>query len=1000
MANSTAISQGAKNSTPEDILRKHLSPALKGNGWNSLISAIATGDAYIQETAQSAFEQLFKSTASGIYLNRIASNDGFSRPPEIGMSDDIFRKLAIKITSYKQITQVILETLESYYGSDCTRAFNVSSVEEPYNLSHNQQLFIKIDNERTVIVTFQEDDFQQISSAKALEVVARINRAFSLNNSTGYAISYKDPAQNKTFIKIFSGSLGLSGAVSIHGGEAQNVFKFPTPVHPISSDGPQIGTQFNILGGTGINGVPAGRVRFTFTGGADPDLVEVQVGDYANVFGAIFPASLRNSYKVLDVTTTSIELEDNNLTWPSSVTITTLNDLKFFRPTLLTIQSMPHMATAFQGEAGILEILLLATTQAVSRKENTAAYLHVAPSLSVSSGSRNLNGAVTINTSSSHGVSANDWVYIDNLVPSNTIAYSTEWIDDDPDVIVGGIGYGQAVVLPNGNVLFAGGYDGAASNKAFIYNVSTLAWTRVADMNTARYKFQMALLNTGKVLVTGGVGLSSSELYDYNTDTWTTTGATPSNRSDAPCLTLKDGRVMLISGDGTGSVIAYDPITGTWSSLADITASGIPTSFNGAAAVLLPDGRVVVGGGDGTVRPTTYNPITNSWRESDSIFNSTSFLMYLKAIYLPIGQSGKVLFTGGCDSGFPNYESACYLFDPSTQRLTTIDSLSIGRCDHGIAILKNGDVIVMGGQIADDLSATNTSEILDISTLKWSLGPSLPNEKEGFPTIKLFNNRIMAIGGVNEFTTTYYGSSTYTDYNSILAAGGLNGLYQVVTTPSATSFTYSTPDFKYPTTLMPSGTITPIKTPTNAIHGPFIYEIEGPAITGITTTLNQEVVMGNNYNTISVADSSKFPDEQGYLVFGFGTSISTFPVKYLSRISGTSLLIDPSFVFPKTLPIGTTITLLKNRGPLKLEHPESTGNFYLTASSAGRVAASDTTDKLVALGITLKKTIMYPGDIGLGNAGYPVSGSNKLSDKIVVWGSDSIDDEIAKARGS
>lgn len=993
MAN-TSISQGARNDTPEGILRKHLSPALKGAGWDSLISAIATGDAYVKETATSAFDQLFKSTASGIYLDRIAANDGFTRPPGIGISDDVFRKLAIKTTARKQVVQVILETLEAYYGSDATRAFSISSVEEPYALVDGDQLLIKIDNEPVVTVTFQVDDFQQISSGKAIEVVARINRAFKLNNSTGYAVSFKDPSQNKTFVKIFSGSLGLSGAVSIHGGKAQNILKFPTPVHPISTDGPQPGTQFNILGGTGINGVSSGRVRFTYTGGSDPDLIEVRIGDYANIFGSIFSSTLRGSYKVVDVSTTTVEFESNDLSWPSSVTITSIDDIKFFRPTVSNIQSTGRMATVVQGDPSVLEVLLPATTEAVSRSKNTGAYLHVAPSITVVSGVRDSTGTITINTSTPHGLSTGDLVFIDDLKPSNTVAYTTGWSDSDPNIIISGYAYGQAVLLPNGNVLFAGGYDGAASKEAFIYNTTTNTWAPASDMNVARYRFQMTLLQNGKVLVQGGVGLNSAELYDYVTDTWTTTGSTPTNRTEAPCVTLKNGKVLLIGGDNTTSALLYDPVTGLW-----ISAASTPVIYDAGAAVLLPDGRVVVGGGRTSFAPSIYNPTIDSWQQSSTAFTSAmGSLDRIQAVYLPIGQSGKVLFTGGADDTIPSYETGCYLYDPSTQVLTVIDSLSIGRRDHGIVVMRDGNVMVMGGEIANDFSDTNSIEILDIHTLTWSNGTSMMQARGGFPVVKLNDNRIMAIGGV-DFITIFHSSETYTDYHAVLAGGGINGLFKVISTPDADSFTYSTPDFKISTTLINNqGSVTPIKTPTNSIAGPFVYDMSGVSVTNIETTLTQQLVAANNYTIINVTNSSQFPDAEGYLVFGFGTAISTFPVKYLGRISNTTLLLDSSHVLPYTLPLGTTVTLLHSRGVFEPDEPEKVGSFYLTASSAGRVAASNTIDNLVAFGINLKKTVIYPGDIGLGNAGYPASGSDKLSDKIVVWGSDEIDDEVTEAR--
>jgi hypothetical protein len=75
-----------------------------------------------------------------------------------------------------------------------------------------------------------------------------------------------------------------------------------------------------------------------------------------------------------------------------------------------------------------------------------------------------------------------------------------------------------------------------------------------------------------------------------------------------------------------------------------------------------------------------------------------------------------------------------------------------------------------------------------------------------------------------------------------------------------------------------------------------------------------------------------------------------------------------------------------------------TGNFYLTSSAAGRIAAADALDDIQAAGIAIERTIIYPADTGLGNAGGPTSGAQKLSDAVAVWGGDSLDQEIPALR--
>ena len=119
-----ALNSGSENDDAESIIRKHLSPGLAQyeSGWSSLIAALSVGDNLVFENARLAYDQLFKSTASGVYLDRHASDEGITRPSAVGFSDEVFRRLSIKTTARKVVTQSLLDILEVYYGTASTRA--------------------------------------------------------------------------------------------------------------------------------------------------------------------------------------------------------------------------------------------------------------------------------------------------------------------------------------------------------------------------------------------------------------------------------------------------------------------------------------------------------------------------------------------------------------------------------------------------------------------------------------------------------------------------------------------------------------------------------------------------------------------------------------------------------------------------------------------------------------------------------------------------------------
>ena len=84
-------------------------------------------------------------------------------------------------------------------------------------------------------------------------------------------------------------------------------------------------------------------------------------------------------------------------------------------------------------------------------------------------------------------------------------------------------------------------------------------------MTTARANHTATLLPNGKVLITGGDGVSfqplaSAELYDPSTGKFTLTGSMPTaQRTDGAAL-LQDGRVFVV-GDSYAAI--YDSASGT-----------------------------------------------------------------------------------------------------------------------------------------------------------------------------------------------------------------------------------------------------------------------------------------------------------------------------------------------------------------------------------------------------------------------------------------------------
>lgn len=116
-----------------------------------------------------------------------------------------------------------------------------------------------------------------------------------------------------------------------------------------------------------------------------------------------------------------------------------------------------------------------------------------------------------------------------------------------------------AALLPDGNVLIAGGSDNrdrqGQYSDAEIYDPSRGSFKPIGDMNSARYKLTGAVvvLKDGKVLIAGGASIV--EIYDPSRNSFSAAnGRLDTARFFSSATLLRDGRVLITGGyDDRGS---------------------------------------------------------------------------------------------------------------------------------------------------------------------------------------------------------------------------------------------------------------------------------------------------------------------------------------------------------------------------------------------------------------------------------------------------------------
>lgn len=166
-------------------------------------------------------------------------------------------------------------------------------------------------------------------------------------------------------------------------------------------------------------------------------------------------------------------------------------------------------------------------------------------------------------------------------------------------------------------------------------------------------------------------------------------------------------------------------------------------------------------------------------------------------------------------------------------------------------------------------------------------------------------------------------------------------------------------------------------------EGPYMYDLSQPFVlsdVGTSTTLQ---VSPDSGRVVQVLDSSGFPDEQGYVMIGYGTDKQEGPVPYLARPSNNTILLSPAYRIVNTHAVGTEVRFISQIGPVTIDKSGADFPSYLTDVVAGRTYAENLIKEVAATGINIVITILYPGDEGLGKW------STSDSEKVAIWGEDS-----------
>jgi N-acetylneuraminic acid mutarotase len=299
-----------------------------------------------------------------------------------------------------------------------------------------------------------------------------------------------------------------------------------------------------------------------------------------------------------------------------------------------------------------------------------------------------------------------------------------------------------ATLLNSGKVLITGGVNESATlNSALLYNPATGTIVPTGSMTSARASHTSTLLTDGRVLVTGGVlsnnqQLRSAEIYDPATGIFTQVSRAMSNpRSKHTATLLPDGRVLVIGGKNAD---LFDPVTQTFTA-----TTSRPVNRTSHATVVLADGSILITGGylgpKASNSAEIYNPATQTFTVLAATMRVPRANHAMTRLF-----DGTVLITGGFSGTSPHDEVE--IFDPVQQTFTAGTSMLFHRSNHDALLLTNGKVLVIGGTTKES-GFLAINEIYDPASQNWSIHDTMVENRSGH-TSTLLGGNILVAGGV------------------------------------------------------------------------------------------------------------------------------------------------------------------------------------------------------------------------------------------------------------
>ena len=356
----------------------------------ALVEALAEGDGFIQSQVEAVRDNLLVITASGKYLDRLASQYGIVRDQGTGVQDDDFKKLVPVLgNSKKQVIHALQAVIDVIYGPYASHANTTCSAPAPFKIAGSSNLNVRVDGE-TIAIYFKPADFVNPSAATAQEVASAISDRTN-GKIVGSVVS--NTRTGEDFVNIRTNTIGSQGFIQVIGGDAQSAMRFPEVRL----------TRQAIAAWDVTRYLGTDEMVFTATSGVSPGCrtAGVRIKDIVNIrIDSGFDTHNTGSFTVTYVDEDSFRIKNGQGLPQASVIQAHGDDFCFYRPDLGNVLLSSRPATVLQTSPRELTVILPVTSPIVKRTLQGGHHYHGGVANAVS------GTANTLTLGSSNGFSA------------------------------------------------------------------------------------------------------------------------------------------------------------------------------------------------------------------------------------------------------------------------------------------------------------------------------------------------------------------------------------------------------------------------------------------------------------------------------------------------------------------------------------------------------------------------------------------------------------------